>query len=111
MSKLIDGNQAELLCEFSNKCSFPIIITPRSTGCHVLEMHASPEPINQSSYEAGWLAVIEPSAWDAERSKLLGPAAYFAVMQAQVQEDLKGLSNTIRGRIMFFTGNSSNVIP
>jgi hypothetical protein len=77
----------------------------------MLEMHASPEPINQSSYEAGWLAVIEPSAWDAERSKLLCPAAYFAVMQAQVQEDLKGLSNTIRGRIMFFTGNSSNVIP
>ncbi len=54
-------------------------------------LNAGPEAINQSPYEAGWLAVIEPSAWDAERSKLLGPAAYFAVMQAQVQEDLKGL--------------------
>ena len=49
-----------------------------------------PEAINQSCYEAGWLAVIEPSAWDAERPKLLGPAAYFALMQAQIQEDLKG---------------------
>ena len=47
--------------------------------------------INQAPYEAGWLAVIEPAAWEEERSKLLGPAAYFAVMQAQVQEDLKGL--------------------
>jgi glycine cleavage system H protein len=54
-------------------------------------LNASPEAINQSPYETGWLAVIEPSAWDAERSKLLEPAAYFAVMQAQVQEDLNGL--------------------
>jgi glycine cleavage system H protein len=54
-------------------------------------LNLSPEAINQAPYEAGWLAVIEPSDWDAERSKLLGPAAYFAVMQAQVQEDLKGL--------------------
>ena len=54
-------------------------------------LNASPEAINQSPYEAGWLAVIEPSAWSADRPKLLGPAVYFAVMQAQVQEDLKGL--------------------
>ena len=54
-------------------------------------LNAGPEAINQSPYEAGWLVVIEPSAWDAERPGLLGPAAYFAVMQAQVQEDLKGL--------------------
>ena len=54
-------------------------------------LNSAPEAINQSPYEMGWLAVIEPSTWDADRSKLLGPAAYFAVMQAQVQEDLKGL--------------------
>jgi glycine cleavage system H protein len=54
-------------------------------------LNASPEAINHAPYEAGWLAVIEASAWDKERSKVLGPAAYFAVMQAQVQEDLKGL--------------------
>jgi glycine cleavage system H protein len=54
-------------------------------------LNAGPEAINQAPYEAGWLAVIEPAAWEEERSKLLGPAAYFAVMQAQVQEDLKGL--------------------
>jgi glycine cleavage system H protein len=55
------------------------------------ELNTSPEAINQSPYEAGWLAVIETSAWSADRSGLLGPAAYFAVMQAQVEKDLKGL--------------------
>jgi glycine cleavage system H protein len=54
-------------------------------------LNMSPEAINQDPYEKGWLAVIEPAAWEEERSKLLGPAAYFAVMQKQVEEDLKGL--------------------
>jgi glycine cleavage system H protein len=54
-------------------------------------LNASPEAINQSPYEAGWLAMIEPSAWDAERSSLLGPAVYFAILQAQVQKDLEGV--------------------
>ncbi len=50
----------------------------------------SPEAINQSPYEVGWLAVIEPVAWCAERPKLLGPAAYFAIMRVQIEKDLKG---------------------
>ncbi|HEV2247341.1 MAG TPA: glycine cleavage system protein H [Terriglobia bacterium] len=53
-------------------------------------LNASPDVINQSPYEAGWLAVIEPSGWDAERSTLVGPAAFFALTQAQVQKDLEG---------------------
>ncbi len=64
-------------------------------GGTVVEVNAAlnmaPESINQAPYEAGWLAVIEPSAWEAEWSKLLEPPAYFAVMQKQVQEDLKGV--------------------
>ena len=54
-------------------------------------LNASPEAINQAPYEAGWLAVIEPAAWETERAKLLDAAAYFAVMKGQVQEDLKDL--------------------
>ncbi len=54
-------------------------------------LETGPEAINQSPYENGWLAVIEPTAWDAERLALLDAAAYFAVMQAQVQEELKNL--------------------
>ncbi len=53
-------------------------------------LNMGPEAINQDPYEKGWLALIEPSAWQEERTKLLGPAAYFAVMQKQVTEDLKG---------------------
>ena len=53
-------------------------------------LNLGPEGINQSPYEAGWLAVMEPSAWEVERSGLLGPAGSFAVMQKQVEEDLKG---------------------
>ena len=52
-------------------------------------LNPTPEVINQSPYEEGWLAVIEPSDWEAERSKLLEAPGYFAVMQAQVQEHLK----------------------
>ncbi len=51
-------------------------------------LDATPEAINQSPYEADWLAILEPSAWDAERSMLLDAPRYFAVMQGQVQEDL-----------------------
>ncbi|HEY5913811.1 MAG TPA: glycine cleavage system protein H [Verrucomicrobiae bacterium] len=50
---------------------------------------ATAEAINQSPYEAGWLAIMEPSAWEAEHSTLLDAPRYFAVMQAQAQEDLK----------------------
>ncbi len=53
-------------------------------------LNLGPETINQDPYEKGWLAVMEPSAWEAEQTKLLGPAAYFALMQAQVEKDLKG---------------------
>ncbi len=52
-------------------------------------LNIGPEAINQSPYEAGWLAVMEPSSWEAERPNLLGPAAYFPLMQKQVQEDLR----------------------
>ncbi len=54
-------------------------------------LNMSPETINQDPYEKGWLALLEPSAWDEERSRLLEPVAYFAVMQKHVQEDLKEL--------------------
>jgi glycine cleavage system H protein len=53
-------------------------------------LNLGPEAINQDPYEKGWLALFAPSAWETERLGLLGPAAYFAVMQKQVEEDLKG---------------------
>jgi glycine cleavage system H protein len=52
-------------------------------------LNSTPEAINQSPYEGGWLAVMEPSAWEAERAKLLDAPGYFTVMHAQVLEDSK----------------------
>ncbi|MGH7970838.1 MAG: glycine cleavage system protein H, partial [Limisphaerales bacterium] len=47
-------------------------------------LNLGPETINQAPYEAGWLAMMETSAWDVERPKLLEPAAYLSVMEKQV---------------------------
>lgn len=44
-------------------------------------MAAAPEAINQDPYEAGWLAVIEPADWEADKARLLDPQAYFVKMK------------------------------
>lgn len=54
-------------------------------------LDTTPEVINQSPYEDGWLAVIEAANWGTERQKLLEAPAYFQVMQTHVQEELKNL--------------------
>jgi glycine cleavage system H protein len=54
-----------------------------------LELEA--ELINQSPYEDGWLAVLEAADWKADRAKLLEPAAYFAHMQVEAEEEVKKL--------------------
>jgi glycine cleavage system H protein len=52
-------------------------------------MADAPEAINQDPYNAGWLAVIEATDWGADRARLLDPQAYFAVMKAEAQEEVK----------------------
>ena len=37
----------------------------------------------------GWLAVIDPSSWDADRVRLLGPTAYLSIMQAEIARELE----------------------
>jgi glycine cleavage system H protein len=54
-------------------------------------LDTTPEVINQDPYGNGWLAVIETTAWAAERAKLLEPHAYFSAMQAEAHEELKKL--------------------
>jgi glycine cleavage system H protein len=49
----------------------------------------TPELVNQSPYDTGWLAEVEATDWEADRAALLDPEAYFAVMQSQVGEELK----------------------
>ncbi len=50
-------------------------------------LESTPEVVNQDPYGQGWLALIAPKGWEAEKTKLLDPQAYFAVMQAQVEQE------------------------
>ncbi|MGA1998467.1 MAG: glycine cleavage system protein H [Terriglobales bacterium] len=52
-------------------------------------LELTPEVINQDPYDKGWLAVIEASDWDAERSKLLDAPSYLSAMQSQAQQELQ----------------------
>ena len=52
-------------------------------------METAPETINQDPYGEGWLAVIEANDWGTDRSRLLDPQAYFAVMKAEAEEEAK----------------------
>jgi len=54
-------------------------------------MEEAPEAINQDPYGEGWLAVIEPADWAADRSRLLDAQAYLVRMQAQAEEEAKKL--------------------
>jgi len=68
---------------------------PSPVSGTIVEVNAAldltPEVVNQDPYDKGWLAVIEVSKWEAERPKLLDPKAYFAVMESQVDQELKKL--------------------
>lgn len=52
-------------------------------------MEDAPEAINQSPYDEGWLAVIAASDWEADRSNLLDPEAYFARMKVEAENEVK----------------------
>jgi glycine cleavage system H protein len=54
-------------------------------------MEEAPEVINQDPFGDGWLVVIEPSQWQAERGGLLDPQAYFEQMKAEAEQEAKNL--------------------
>jgi glycine cleavage system H protein len=47
----------------------------------------SPEVVNGDPYGGGWLAAMEPTDWEKDRSKLLDPNAYFSVMQSEIEQE------------------------
>ena len=71
-----------------------IVFTSPVTG-NIVEvnptMEEAPEAINQDPYGEGWLAVIEPADWAADRSRLLDAQAYLVRMQAQAEDEAKKL--------------------
>lgn len=69
-----------------------ISLTAPVTGTVVevnLALAEAPEAINQDPYGAGWLAVVEPDDWEADRPQLLTAAAYFDRMKGQAEEEAK----------------------
>jgi glycine cleavage system H protein len=52
-------------------------------------MSDAPEAINQDPYGAGWLAVMEVADWQADRSRLLDPQAYFEKMKREAEQEVK----------------------
>lgn len=54
-------------------------------------MEEAPEAINQDPYNQGWLALLEPSAWEDERSQLLDAQDYFKRMKIEAEEETKKL--------------------
>ncbi len=52
-------------------------------------MQMAPEAINQDPYEAGWLAIIEPSGWEIDRTQLLDPQVYFTQMKSEAEQEVK----------------------
>ena len=52
-------------------------------------MAETPEAINQDPFGEGWLAVIEPVDWAADRTHLLDPQAYFDRMKTEAEEVAK----------------------
>jgi glycine cleavage system H protein len=55
-----------------------------------LELH--PELVNQDPYDKGWLLVLKAPEWTVSRRELLDADAYFAVMQKQIDEELRETS-------------------
>ncbi|MEN6452154.1 MAG: glycine cleavage system protein H [Thermoguttaceae bacterium] len=53
-------------------------------------LERSPEIINDSPYDKGWLAVIKATDWEGERATLLDADAYLATIQSQAQQELNG---------------------
>ena len=51
------------------------------------DLGGQPELINQDPYGAGWLVVLEPSAWAAERAALLSPVAYYDYSYTQALQE------------------------
>jgi glycine cleavage system H protein len=51
----------------------------------------TPELVNQDPYGQGWLALLAPDDWAAQRAGLLEPQTYFEHMKAEAAEESKKL--------------------
>jgi glycine cleavage system H protein len=52
-------------------------------------METTPEVINQDPYGEGWLALVETTGWDADRTRLLDAPTYFELMKRQAEQETR----------------------
>ena len=52
------------------------------------QMEGSPEVINLDPYGEGWLALLAPKNWAADKERLLGAEDYFSRVQVEAREEL-----------------------
>jgi glycine cleavage system H protein len=48
-------------------------------------IESTPELINQEPYGSGWVALIKPERWTAEKAGLLDPQAYFSRIKHEAE--------------------------
>ena len=53
------------------------------------ELQDAPELINQDPHGKGWLVRVELTDWEADKAKLLGAEAYYALIKRQAVEEVK----------------------
>jgi len=51
-------------------------------------LETTPELVNEDPYGEGWLAVIEPSAWETERASLLSDEQYLDSVRGEALKEL-----------------------
>ena len=51
-------------------------------------LSTTPEVINQDPFGTGWIAMIESANWEADKSRLLDPQAYFAKMKLEAEQEV-----------------------
>jgi len=51
-------------------------------------LEANPELVNEDPYGEGWLAVIEPSAWETERASLMSDEQYLDLVRGEALKEL-----------------------
>jgi len=53
------------------------------------DLEVTPEVINLDPYDKGWIALLEATDWEADRSRLLDAEAYLAKMRAEGENEAK----------------------
>ena len=89
-TSLAFGDEVAVIETIKVNITFPSPVTGKVVEVNPA-MAEAPEAINQDPFGEGWLAVIEPVDWVADRTRLVDPQAYFVRMKVEAEEEAKKL--------------------